>query len=100
MPSSKRYLRLTASAGRDLQTIADYTNRTWGAAQKSKYLSELKATLTDLTTTPEIGTPRDDLQMGLRTHPAGRHIIFYRLSPTHITILRILHKSMEPERHV
>ena len=99
MPGSRK-LRLSGPARRDLQAIGAYTLREWGAAQKRKYLRRIRDRLEALRDMPGIGTPRDDVDTGLRASPAERHIIFYRETKTTVTIVRVLHQSMDPGLHL
>lgn len=99
MPNSKRP-RISDAAKRDLVRIGDYTRREWGAAQKRKYLDEIKEKLRALSNTPGIGAPRDDIDEGIRAFPALRHIIFYRETDKEVVIVRILHESMNTELHL
>ena len=46
-----------------------------------------------------MGTDRRDMDEGLRSHPAGKHVIYYRETKRHLVIVRVLHQNMEPERH-
>nr|WP_262888428.1 type II toxin-antitoxin system RelE/ParE family toxin [Chryseobacterium cheonjiense] len=44
---------------------------------------------------PTSGKTRNEIKQGLYSFPKGNHIIFYRLSDTHIIIVRILHGSRD-----
>ncbi len=99
MPNSKK-LRISGPAKTDLQRIGDYTRREWGAAQKRKYLGQIKDTFKAIRDTPGLGTPRDEIDKGLRTYPVRRHVIFYRETKNELLIVRVLHASMDPERHL
>ena len=99
MPISKA-LRISEPARRDLRRIGERSKREWGAAQKRKYLGHVRDTFRLLGENPAIGTPRDDIGAGLRAHPAGTHIIYYRESRTTVEIIRVLHGRMDPGRHL
>ncbi len=99
MPSSKK-LRISGPAKRDLIGIGDYTRREWGAAQRRKYLGQIKDGFKTLRDTPGIGVRRDDIHKGLRAHPVRKHVIFYRETKTKLTIVRVLHESMNVELHL
>ncbi len=98
MPNSRK-LRLSGPAERDLRNIGDYTRREWGAAQRRKYLRRIRDRLEELRDMPGIGAPRGDIAAGLRAHPVEKHIVFYRESKTAVTIVRVLHQSMDPGPH-
>ena len=99
MPKSKK-LRISGPAKLDLGRIGDYTRREWGAAQKRKYLGQIKAMFEAVRDTPGIGTRRDDIHMGLRAQSVQNHVIFYRETKTELVIVRVLHQSMNPELHL
>lgn len=99
MPGSRK-LRFSGPARRDLERIGEYTRAKWGAAQKRKYLGQIKEGFRALRDTPGIGIRRDDIARGLRTHPVGKHVIFYRETKTELTVVRVVHESMNPELHL
>jgi toxin ParE1/3/4 len=99
LPSSKK-LRISGPAKRDLERIGEYARRKWGAAQKRKYLGQIKDGIKALRDAPGIGARRDDIHTGLRAHPTRKHVIFYRETKTELTIVRVLHESMNPELHL
>ena len=99
MPSSKK-LRISGPARLDLGRIGDYTRREWGAAQKRKYLGQIKDGFRALRDTPGIGVRRDDIATGLRALPVRKHVIFYRETKSEVVIVRVLHESMSPELHL
>ncbi len=44
---------------------------------------------------PDIGRARDELEIGLRSFPLGRYIIFYRKIKAGIEIIRVLHSAQD-----
>ncbi|MBT6140018.1 MAG: type II toxin-antitoxin system RelE/ParE family toxin [Rhodospirillaceae bacterium] len=99
MPSSKA-LHLSGPALTDLTRIAAYTESQWGSAQKERYLKILRVTFRQLRDSPSIGRSREELAKGLRSQVAGRHLVLYREKADVIEVVRILHDSMDPTRHV
>ena len=99
MPNNKT-LRISGPAKRDLERIGEYTRAEWGAAQKRKYLGQIKDGFKAVRDTPGIGTQRNDIHDGLRSHPVRKHVIFYRVTRTELAIVRVLHQSMNPELHL
>jgi toxin ParE1/3/4 len=49
---------------------------------------------------PTLGRSCDAIRPGYRKYHEGRHLIFYVLIPEGIKIARILHDSMDAERHL
>lgn len=94
-------LIFSAPARQDLVKIGDYTQRTWGTAQKHKYLNALKVALKALRDTPALGSPRDDISPGLRALTVLKHMIFYREQGDEaLLVVRVLHHSMDPTGHL
>jgi toxin ParE1/3/4 len=103
LPASRspgRTLRISEPAAADLSGIAAYTERVWGAAQKSRYLAEIQAALVHLRDTPAMGRTRDEIAENLRSFPVGRHVVYLRDTETTLLIVRILHQNMDPERRL
>ena len=93
-------LRLSSNAIDDLKTIGRYTQENWGVKQRNKYLVMLDNCFKTISMQPEIGITCDYIRSGYRKHHAGRHLIFYRRLADTIEIIRILHDSMDVERHL
>lgn len=99
MPNSKR-LRISDPARKDLESIAEYTKREWGVAQKRKYLSQIKDAFKTILDAPGIGVPRDDITDGLRAHPIRKHMVFFRVTRNEVAVVRVLHERMVPGLHI
>ncbi len=99
MPSSKK-LRISGPAKLDLGRIGDDTRHAWGAAQKRKYLGQIKGGFKAVRDTPGIGIRREDIRNGLRARSVQKHVIFYRETKSEVVIVRVLHQSMNPELHL
>jgi toxin ParE1/3/4 len=93
-------LRLTPKARADLDAIWDYTVKYWGIEQAEAYLLSLGETMKLLANQPSLGRNIDDIREGYFKFPAASHIFIYRSQPNTIEIVRILHKSMDVERHL
>jgi toxin ParE1/3/4 len=92
--------RLTRKAREDLKAIGRYTRRVWGIRQTSVYLLAMDRRFARLAENPELGQACDDIRTGYRRLFEGRHVIYYRQRPDHIEIVRVLHASMDPDRHL
>ena|SRR5688500_6961573 len=90
MPSSRR-LEFTREAEADIREILQYTRDAWGEAQRRKYAATLDASFNLLALFPFIGTRRDELSPGLRRHPVGEHVVYYRVSDDAVVIRRVFH---------
>lgn len=91
---------LTTAARDDLLNIGRFTAKKWGKQQRNKYLKQLDDAFTLLSRQPEAGRSADDIKRGYRKFRQGSHLIFYRVGDeSHIVIIRVLHKSIDVERH-
>ena len=92
--------RLSAKAAEDMKAIGRFTERKWGREQRNRYLAMLDSSFNTIAHQPGIGTACDYIRMGYRKYHVGRHLIFYRQSDEDVEIIRILHDSMDIERHL
>ncbi len=88
---------VSRSARTDLKNIAAYTQRVWGAEQRRTYLKGLDLAFHFLAENPLSGVACDYILEDLRKHRFESHIIFYDKTNDDITIVRVLHKSMNVE---
>ncbi len=93
-------LRLVPKARADLDAIWEYTVKHWGIEQAEAYLLSLGETMKLLANQPGLGRNIDDIREGYSIFPAASHIFIFRSQPDVIEIIRILHKSMDVERHL
>ena len=92
---------LTNAARADLKSIASYTQRRWGKAQRRIYAKQFDSAFRMLADNPETGTSCDSIKPGYRKFPTGSHVIFFReISSTEIQVVRILHKRMDVARQL
>lgn len=91
---------LTPKAKSDLDGIWNYTEDNWGQEQAEKYIrqiwSDLDATSQDLKPFVVI----DEIMRGFCKTRSGSHVIFFKPYDGGIEIIRILHQSMDFERHL
>ncbi|MHB9074674.1 MAG: type II toxin-antitoxin system RelE/ParE family toxin [Desulfobaccales bacterium] len=48
-----------------------------------------------LASNPNMGRSRDELEEGLRSFPVDRYVIFYRVMPGGVEIVRVVHGSRD-----
>jgi plasmid stabilization system protein ParE len=95
----------SARATRDILEVLAYTKQRWGVAQARAYRSLLRDAIEAIAKDPSSGKPRDDIRPGIRgLHIAqrgrpARHILFYRLGPGTVEIVRFLYDAMDFGRH-
>lgn len=83
----------------DIEEIWDYTAVTWGYDRADAYLDDIQNACEGLAGGKRRGR-KVDIRDGYMKHPVGRHFIFFRASPAGIEVVRILHQSMDIERHL
>jgi toxin ParE1/3/4 len=92
--------RFSRRAKADVLSIAEYTLRTWGAEQATRYIDELETFRQMLADYPGLGRSCDSIRSGLRRMECGRHVVFFREDASGILVSRILHQRMLPARYV
>jgi toxin ParE1/3/4 len=103
-----RAVLLSPLAEDDLSGIAAWTAAQYGDRQATAYVDAIISTIEELATHDlhPRSKERDEIALGLRSlHMAkrgrrGRHLILYQEGQDAVTILRILHDSMELSRHL
>ncbi len=82
-------LRISEQATHDLADIWLYiANDSPQAADK--FLDSILAHCRLFCSSPEIGRQRDELLPGVRSFPVKRYIIYYRVTPEEVEVIRIL----------
>ena len=89
---------VSEAAQSDLRDIVRYTVEKWSADQAVRYATGLKNTFQTLAESPRIGRSCDEVGRGLRRHEYGKHVVFYRLEPEGVRVVRILHQQMLPAK--
>lgn len=95
-----RELRLSRAAEDDLIEIARYTTVEFGIEQARKYRDQFQRCFASLLDNPKLGRSADDLAHGLRRIRQQAHVVFYLPTQDAVLIVRILHHSMDFERHL
>lgn len=92
---------LSPLALEDLKDIWRYGAATWGQVKAEQYGEKLFDAFDFLAENPNAGLPIDYVRAGYKRHPVGSHLIFYRLGMSAcVEVIRILHQSMDSERHL
>lgn len=93
-------VHLTHDARTDLRDIWFHGLDEWGAAQADQYNRRLLTAMMRLGDNPKLGRARPDLGAARRSLPGGSHLILYHVLPNRVEVLRILHQSQDPARHL
>ncbi|MDA0207455.1 MAG: type II toxin-antitoxin system RelE/ParE family toxin [Acidobacteria bacterium] len=91
-----RKIRMQALAEADLVDVWIYTQERWGETQADRYFDELEAGILRLAHNPELGRACEHIRADYRALRINRHIVFYKLEPSLIRVVRILHQRMDP----
>lgn len=98
MPT-KRAIELTPDARDDWRSIWDYGVEHWSRNTAENYYNGVADRIEDLARGRLIGFPVFSYP-GLQKSPLGSHVIYFRLSPSALLVVRILHHSMDADRNL
>lgn len=91
---------LSLEAENDLDEIWFFGLDKWGLRQADSYRDQLMKIIQSLSESPQWGKEQNFIAKGLRSYPSGSHRVFYMPSTHFITVIRVLHQSMDTERHI
>ncbi|WP_155746815.1 type II toxin-antitoxin system RelE/ParE family toxin [Scytonema sp. UIC 10036] len=103
MSGQKLPLDLRPQARSDIKSILKYTTQRWGAQQRGRYKTLIERCLDSITANPLPRSRKEESIEGYyRRHVGGkgRHFVYYRLLEDSVLVVRILHDSMDVERHL
>ncbi len=96
-------IKISKPAELDLKNIANYTLSHWGELQKQLYLGlfkELFINLREDDANPALIKIREDIDEDLLSFRVRKHVVYFRITAKEVLILRVLHSSMDPEKHL
>lgn len=91
---------LSNAADRDLTDIYTYSYRQFGEAVANRYFSELEECFSHLAEFPRLGRSIEHIRPGYFRFEHQSHTVFYVITDFGVSIIRVLHESMDPERHL
>ena len=94
-----RRVVILPAAEEDLDHIFAHTARTWSEEQAMRYLDLLEDSLSALAHRPSLARLCESLRPGLRRQLVKSHVVYFLADEEELTVVRVLHKSMLPERH-
>jgi toxin ParE1/3/4 len=89
-------VKFTDKAEADLEGIVQFTRSTWGVDQANRYIDGLEQLTARLAEQPAMGVVSADLAEGLRAFPYQSHVLYYLAERKRLTVVRVLHKRMNP----
>ena len=92
--------RLSPAAKADIDEIWDYSEERWGRSQANRYVRDIDATCTGLAEGHVSSLSAEDIRPGYRKAACGSHMIYFRQDSDDIEVVRILHQSMDVDRHL
>jgi toxin ParE1/3/4 len=93
-----RRLRLSLAASADLDDIWVYVAQEGSEGAANRLVDAITERFPALLVMPGSGRKRDEVRRGLRSHPAGNYVIYYREMKGGIEIVRILHGTRDVPR--
>jgi toxin ParE1/3/4 len=84
----------------DLDEIWEYSFANWGLEKAESYTNEIRTAVTRLTQFPGRGRLCDFIRNGYRRLDHGSHTIFYICADASVDVMRILHQSVDFDRHL
>ena len=96
---SNNLIHLRQAAENDLESIFLYSVEKFGSARAEQYIRDLERTLVAITMENASTKDCSYVTAGLYRCTCVSHIIFFKYTNSGIEVMRILHKSMDPEQH-
>lgn len=93
-------VRYSRRAKADLEDITDYTARTWGAEQAKTYIRAIRVKIQEIAKGDVVTQRLDGANGRIFKARVNRHLIIYEETAEVVSILRILHESMDVPRHI
>jgi toxin ParE1/3/4 len=95
---NKTYL-LYPKAIDDLESIYLYSAREFGIKRTDDYILAIESGFQNVANDPLISRKCDDVRQNLRAFNIGSHVIFFKITHYGIAVIRILHQTMDFNRH-
>ena len=91
---------LAPRARADLAAIWAYTADRWTIEQADRTIGLLHSAMQIVAAEPRRWRSCDHIRSGYFKYSAGSHVLFFRRHESGIVVIRILHQSMDFERHL
>ncbi|WP_299732808.1 type II toxin-antitoxin system RelE/ParE family toxin [uncultured Tateyamaria sp.] len=85
--------KVSKKAVRDITSIGEYTQKTWGLQQRRAYLSGLERAFERLSQSPKLAPLRSEIDPPVRVYRYESHLIVYKDDEDGILVLRVRHHS-------
>jgi toxin ParE1/3/4 len=87
--------KLLPAAEHDLEAIWQYTAQEWGVRQADLYIDQLDEAFQLIAEQPLICRERNEFTPPVRIYHRGHHLVVYLINAADITVIRVLHESMD-----
>jgi len=91
---------LSRRAKADLDEIWHYSAEYWGKERADRYVGDLQRAIERLASNPSHGRKEVVHAIGYVKLSSGSHMVYCRVSPDGLRVVRILHQSMDHVRHL
>ncbi len=92
--------KLRPKTEKDLINIYRYSVREWGIEHADTYIRHINSAFQQLADGVKSGRDYSHVKPGLRAYNVISHVIFYMVTHYGIDVIRVLHKSMDYQRHI
>ena len=98
----KYHIKITfrPKAIQDLEDIYKYSEKNFGYSRAVQYVKDIDIALNKIIDNPALASDYSDIRFGLSAYKVVSHIIFFKLSKQRLTVIRILHQSMDYKRYL
>jgi toxin ParE1/3/4 len=93
-------IKIKPKAYDDLTQIYQYSLKEFGPAKAAEYIGLMDATFKKLSENIQLGTDYKEISSELKAYLVASHIVFFKRSTMSITVIRVLHQSMDFDRHI
>lgn len=84
----------------DLEGIYKYSYDNFGQKKAREYVADIDEAFEKITDNPNLGYDYSEVFTDGRAVLVASHVIVYKVSETIVTVVRVLHKSMDYKRHL
>jgi toxin ParE1/3/4 len=93
-------LELSEAALADIRSIREFTLEHWGTTQEEIYLNSMWSVFLEIQKKPSSFRFRNDLFPSCQIATCGSHLILFRIHNEAVQVARVLHRSMDFQRHI
>lgn len=91
---------LSPLARADMVGIWSYSAGRWDDDQADRYIRQIESVFARIGLRPSQGRPCNDIRPGYFRISSGSHVVFYHKAGATVRVVRVLHQSMDFQRHL